>query len=326
MKAAICQSFGADITIEDIEEPNPGPGEVFLKVAAASLNFADTLLLKNRYQFTPPEPFSPGMEVAGTIEALGEGVTGFSIGQRVLSYIRWNGCREKTIAPADMLVPIPEEVSNEIASGITVTYGTAIHGLRDRANLKPKETLVVIGAAGGAGLAAVEMGRMMDAHVIAVASTEEKCATCIDHGADEAMCIGEEDDPKDLKDWLKDATEGRGVDVIYDCVGGELAEPALRAMAWEGRFLVVGFASGTIPKIPANLMLLKGCDMLGVFWSDFVHRETAKQNANMQQVLEWCASGELEPRIHGVFPLEQTADALNVITDRRAVGKVVVAP
>lgn len=323
MKAAICKTFGSPITIEDIAEPTPEKDEVLLKVGAASLNFADTLMLRDAYQFSPPLPFSPGAEVAGTIEAIGADVCGFEVGERVLAYTRWNGCREKTVAKAETLVRVPDDVSDEVASGVTVTYGTAIHGLKDRANLQPKETLAVIGAAGGAGLAAVEIGRMMGAHVIAVASSEDKCAKSIEHGADEALCLGDEDD---LKSWLKDATDGRGVDVVYDCVGGDLAEPALRACAWEGRFLVVGFASGTIPKIPANLLLLKGCDMKGVFWSSFVHKEPAKHRENIEKVLEWCETGSLTPHIHDVFPLEKTSEALSVITERRAVGKVVVRP
>lgn len=323
MKAAICRTFGSPIALDEIDVPVPANDEVLLKVGAASLNFADTLMLNDAYQFSPPLPFSPGMEVAGSIEKLGSDVSGFAEGDRVLAYIRWNGCREKTLAKAEALIPLPEDVSDEIASGVTVTYGTAIHGLKDRAELKPKETLVVLGAAGGAGLAAIEIGRLIDAHVIAVASSEEKCALCIEHGADEALCLGDDDD---LKEWLKDATGGRGVDVVYDCVGGDLTEPALRACAWNGRFLVVGFASGTIPNIPANLLLLKGCQMLGVFWSSFVHREPEKHRANIEQVLEWCRSGELTPHIHDVFDLEHTADALRVITERKATGKVVVRP
>lgn len=323
MRAAICKTFGSPITIEDIPEPSPEADEVLIKVGASSLNFADTLMLRDAYQFSPSLPYSPGMEVAGEIEAVGTNVNGFKQGDRVLAYTRWNGCREKTVAKAETLVPVPDSVSDEVASGVTVTYGTAIHGLKDRAKMKANETLVVLGAAGGAGLAAVEIGRLMEAHVIAVASSEEKCAKCIEHGADEALCLEEDDD---LKTWLKDATNGKGVDVVYDCVGGELAEPALRACAWEGRFLVVGFASGTIPKIPINLLLLKGCDMKGVFWSSFVHKEPEKHRANIEQVLDWCNSGVLEPQIHDIFPLDKTADALEVITQRRAIGKVVVRP
>jgi len=322
MKAALCKSLGgpAGLTVEEIAAPAPGPGEVLIAVKAAALNFFDTLITRGKYQSKPELPFSPAAEVAGVVEALGPGVTGFQAGDRVAAYLGWGGAREKVLAPADAVVPIPSGVGDEVAAGIAVTYGTAIHGLKDRAHLKPGETVAILGAAGGAGLAAVELAKLMGARVIAVASSEDKLAITRAHGADEAVNYA----GTDLKDGLKALTGGRGVDVVYDCVGGDSSEAALRAMAWQGRFLVVGFASGEIPKIPLNLLLLKGCDAVGVFWGEAVKRDPAGHRDNMRQVLDWVAEGRLAPRIHGTFPLDGIREALSVIERREAVGKVIL--
>jgi NADPH2:quinone reductase len=258
--------------------------------------------------------------VAGVVEALGPGVSGVNVGDRVMAYLGWGGAREKVVAKAETLVAIPEGVSDEIAAGVSVTYGTAIHGLKDRAHLRGGETVAVLGAAGGAGLAAVEIAKLMGARVIAVASSPEKLAVTREHGADEAVNYGS----ADLKEGLRALTGGRGVDVVYDCVGGDSSEAALRATAWQGRFLVVGFASGDIPKIPLNLLLLKGCEAIGVFWGEAVKRDPGGHRANMRQVLDWVAEGRLNPRIHATYPLAEIRAAIAVLDRREAVGKVVL--
>jgi NADPH2:quinone reductase len=271
---------------------------------------------------SPPLPFSPGAEIAGTVEGRGIHVEDIQIGQRVVAFIGGNGCREKVVTKARNVVPIPEGVSDEVAAGIPVTYGTALHGLKDRADLRPGESLAVLGAAGGAGLAAVEIGTLMGARVIAVASSGDKLALAREHGADAAINYEEED----LKTRLKQLTAPKGVDVLYDAVGGPHAEPAVRAMGWEGRYLVVGFAAGTIPKIPLNLVMLKGCAIIGVFWTAFVERNANRHRANMIQLLEWCRQGRIAPHIHASFALIETAKALSLIEGRKVTGKVIINP
>ncbi len=322
MKAAVCKSLDGPggLVVEEIAPPEPGPGEIVIAVKAAALNFFDTLITRGKYQVKPELPFSPSAEVAGVVKALGAGVTGLKPGDRVVAYLGWGGAREEVVARAEAVIPIPHGVSDAVAAGVSVTYGTAIHGLKDRARLKAGETVAVLGAAGGAGLAAVEIAKLMGARVIAVASSEEKLAVAKAHGADEAVNYGS----SDLKDGLRALTGGKGVDVVYDCVGGPSSEAALRATAWQGRFLVVGFASGEITKIPLNLLLLKGCDVLGVFWGEAVKRVPAGHRANMRQVLKWVAEGRLNPRIHATYALEDIGTALAVIDRREAVGKVVL--
>ena len=324
MRVAQISEFGGlqALHLEEVAEPSPGPGEVLIKVTAVGLNFFDTLSLRNKYQVTPKLPYSPGAEVAGTIEAVGEGVTGINRGQRVVAFIGGNGSREKVVTSASKVVPIPDGVSDEAAAGIPITYGTALHGLKDRGDLKPGETLAVLGAAGGAGLAAVEIGKLMGARVIAVASSKEKLALACEHSADEGINYEDEE----LKTRLKDLTQSKGVDVLYDTVGGVHAEPSLRAMAWEGRYLVLGFASGTIPRIPLNLLLLKGCSLIGVFWTAFVERNPEKHRANMLTLLDWCKEGRIVPHVHARFPLAETARALELIEGRKVTGKVIVNP
>jgi len=324
MRVAQFAEFGGPqaLHIEQVPDPTPMPDDVLVKVTAVGLNFFDTLVLRNKYQITPPLPFSPGAEIAGVIEKLGDGVTDLKVGQRVVAFIGGNGCREKIITKAKDLIPIPDGVSDETAAGIPVTYGTAIHALKDRANLKPGETVAILGAAGGAGIAAVEVAKLMGARVIAVASSDDKLAFARAHGANEVINYTEQD----LKRGLKELTVPTGVDVLYDCVGGASAEPALRAMAWEGRYLVLGFASGDIPRIPLNLVLLKGCSIIGVFWTSFVDRSPDQHRANTAQVLEWCRQGKIAPHVHATFPLEKTAEALSQIETRKVTGKVIINP
>jgi len=324
MRAAQISEFGGGeaLRLHEVEEPRPGPGEVLIKVGAVGLNFSDTLTLRNRYQVTPPLPYSPGAEIAGSIEKIGAGVTGLAPGQRVVAFTGGNGCREKLVTKAANAVPIPDGVSDEAASAIPVTYGTALHGLKDRGCLQPGETVAVLGAAGGAGLAAVEIAKLMQGRVIAVASSDDKLAVARKHGADDGIDYVAED----LKTRLKALTKPKGVDVLYDPVGGDYAEAALRAMAWDGRYLVVGFASGTIPRLPLNLVFLKGCAIVGVFWPAFVERDPERHRANMVQLLDWCNEGRIAPHIHARFALGETAEALSLIEGRKVTGKVIVNP
>lgn len=324
MKAALCKRLDGPegLEIAEIAVPEPGPREALVAVKAAALNFFDTLITRGKYQARPELPFSPSAEIAGIVEALGPGVEDLRVGDRVMAYLGWGGAREKVVAPAAALIPIPENVSDAVACGVSVTYGTAIHGLNDRAKLQSGETVAVLGAAGGAGLAAVEIAKLMGARVIAVASSAEKLEVCREHGADELVNYAD----CDLKQALRDATGGKGVDVVYDCVGGEAAEAAVRALAWQGRFLVVGFASGEIPKLPLNLLLLRGAAAVGVFWGESVKRDPAGHRRNMMQVLDWVAAGKLHPRVHGTFGLDAIREAIGVLERREAVGKVVLTP
>ena len=322
MKAALCKSLnGPDgLIIEEIGPPTPGSGDVLVAVKAAALNFSDTLITRGKYQARPELPFSPAAEFAGVVEAVGDGVVSLAVGDRVMAYIGWGGAREQIVVPANALVAIPDAVSDEIAAGVSVTYGTAIHGLKDRAHLQQGETVAVLGAAGGAGLAALEIAKLMGARVIAVASSAEKLSVCRSHGADDLVNYQE----TELKGALRNLTGGDGVDVVYDCVGGDSSEAAVRAMAWQGRFLVVGFASGQIPKIPLNLLLLKGAEAIGVLWPESVKRDPAGHRRNMARVLRWIAEGNLAPRIHATFPLDQIREAIGVLDRREAVGKVIL--
>lgn len=322
MRAALCKSLdGPDgVVIEEIDEPVAGPGEVIISVKAAALNFMDTLITRGKYQVKPALPFSPSSEVAGVVASLGDGVMGLAVGQRVAAVVGYNGAREKVAAPAAAVIPVPDAVSLEVASGVSVTYGTAIHGLKDRGRVEPGEWVAVLGASGGAGQAAIEIATLLGARVIACASSAEKLAICRAQGADELLNY----DEVDLKDTLRRLTGGEGVDVVYDCVGGRYAEPALRALAWQGRFLVVGFATGEIPRLPLNLLLIKGCEALGVFWGESIKRAPLGHRANMVQVLDWVAAGKLKPQLHGVYPLEDIRSAIGILDRREATGKVVL--
>lgn len=324
MKALLCTRYGTpdDLTLADIPEPVPGPGEVVVRVEAAALNFFDTLIIANKYQTKPPLPFSPAAECAGTVEGLGVGVTQIAVGDRVMAYTGYGAARERIAISADRVIKIPDKLGVDRAAGLCVTYGTTLHALKDRAGLKAGETLAVLGASGGAGLAAVELGKLMRARVIACASSAEKIAFARKHGADDGIDYGSED----LKDALRRVTQGRGADVIYDPVGGAYAEAALRSIAWKGRFLVVGFAAGEIPKLPLNLVLLKGCDVLGVFWGSWIERDPGGHRANTEQLLAWCAEWRLSSHVHAVYPLAEAPAALKAIAARQVMGKVILRP
>ena len=322
MKALLCKTLegpGA-LVIEDLPDPVAGAGEVVVQVAAAALNFSDTLMTRGTYQTKPALPFSPCGEIAGRICGLGPGVTGWTPGQRVMAYLGHGGARAKVAVSADSLIAIPDGISDDIACGLSITYGTALYGLRERAVLQPGETVAVLGAAGGAGLAAVEIAKLLGASVIAVASSAEKLDICRTHGADETVSS----QSAEMKETLRALTKGRGVDVIYDCVGGALAEPAFRALAWKGRYLVIGFASGEIPKLPLNLFLLKGAAALGVFWGEAVRRNPASHRADMAFALDAIGAGRLTPRVHAVLPAKQFAEAFGLLERREAMGKVVL--
>lgn len=322
MKAVICSEWGPyeRLQVADIEPPVAGVGEVVIDVRAIGLNFFDTLIVQKKYQYQPQLPFSPGGEVAGIVSAVGAGVSGFDTGDVVMAYVGYNGAREKVAVAAEKVVPVGGDISLETAAGLSVTYGTTLHGLRDRAGLKAGETLAVLGASGGVGQAAVEIGKAMGARVIACASSDDKLAFCEKLGADELLNYGE----KDLKTELKRLTGGKGADVVYDPVGGKLTEAAVRATGWGGRFLVIGFASGTIAKIPLNLVLLKGCSLVGVFWGDHVEREPEKHRTNMAILLNWCRDGKIKPHIHQSMPLDQAVAALGLIHRREVKGKVIL--
>ena len=322
MKAALCKSLEGPeaIVIEEIADPVPGPDEVVVRVRAAALNFLDTLITRGKYQFKPDLPFSPAAEIAGVVEAVGANVRDLKAGQRVCGYIAWGGAREKVAVPAKLMIPIPEGVSDAAAAGISVTYGTAMHGLKDRGGLKAGESVAVLGASGGAGLAAVEIAKLMGARVIAVASSAEKLAICREHGADELLNYA----TSDLKTGLRELTGGKGVDVVYDCVGGDYSEAALRSIAWGGRLLVIGFAAGAIPKIPINLFLLKNAAAVGVFWGEMIMREPEQHRANMIEVLDWCAKGRLKPHVHATYPLARIGEAITALDKRQVTGKLIV--
>lgn len=324
VKACICKTYGppSSLVIEDLPDPVPGPGEVLVRVRACALNFFDTLIIQGKYQYKPDLPFSPSAEMAGVVEQTGDGVKDFSPGDRVMGYLGWGAAREFVVAEENQLVKVPDEVSFEAAAGLTVTYGTTLHAFRDRGNLKEGETVAVLGASGGVGQAAVEIATLMGCKVIACASSEEKLAFARSLGATATVDYSKQQ----LKDALKELTGGKGVDVVYDPVGGDLAEQALRATAWEGRYLVIGFAAGQIPKIPLNLVLLKGCDIRGVFWGDSVTRNPEGHQANMHQLLDWTAKGQLKPHIHAVFPLKEISTALDEIAARKVFGKVIITP
>ena len=324
MRAVLSRDPGppSSLTVEEIEAPVAGAGEVIVRVAAAALNFLDTLVIADRYQFRPARPFSPGVEMAGTVDSVGPGVAGIAVGDRVVGNLGAGACRELVAVPATHVTRLPDAVPFEAAAGLTVTYGTTLYALADRGELKPGETLAVLGASGGVGQAAVEIGKLLGATVIACASSPDKLAFAREHGADQLVDYSTED----LKERLKALTGGRGVDVVYDPVGGDFAEAALRATAWLGRYLVVGFAAGEIPKIPLNLVLLKGCDIRGIFWGDMARREPERHAAIMARLLDWVATGALKPHIDRVVGFDGVAAALEALARREVKGKVLVKP
>ncbi len=324
MKAVLCKQYGPpeSLVVEDVPSPQPGPGEVVVSMRAASVNFPDVLIIENKYQFKPPLPFSPGSELAGVVKAVGEGVTSFKPGDKVIAFTTFGAFAEEVKTEATRLLPLPEKMSFEEGASFILTYATSDHALRDRGALAAGETLLVLGAAGGVGLAAVEIGKALGARVIACASSAEKLAVCRSHGADETIDYATED----LRGRIKALTDGRGVDVVYDPVGGPYTEPAFRSVAWRGRLLVVGFAAGEIPKLPLNLALLKGASIVGVFWGDFARREPQRFAESARQLARWHVEGKLRPHVAEVFPLERTAEALKLMAARQVKGKVVIRP
>lgn len=322
MKAIVCTAYGPpeSLSYSDLPSPQPGPRQVLIEVHAAGVNFPDTLIIQGQYQFKPEFPFSPGGEVAGIVRAVGSDVTTVAPGDRVLAPLGWGGYAEEVLAEDWRVLRIPPEMDFDTASAFVLTYGTSHHALKDRARLAAGETLLVLGAAGGVGLAAVEIGKAMGARVIAAASSEDKLQVCREHGADEFIHYGRDD----LRERIKALTDGQGVDVVYDPVGGDLAEPALRSTAWNGRYLVVGFAAGKIPAPPLNLPLLKGCSIVGVFWGAFARKEPQRNAANMVELFDWYRRGQVRPHICARFPLPQAADAMRAVMNRQAQGKVIL--
>lgn len=328
MKAMLSTAPGGPETLEltELPDPVPGKGEVRIRVQAAGVNFPDTLMIRDLYQMKPPRPFAPGGEIAGDVDAIGEGVEGLSVGDRVLALSGFGGFATQIIIDAKKVIPIPDAMPYEDAACFIFTYGTSHHALKDRAHLKPGESLLILGAAGGVGAAAIELGKAAGAKVIAAVSSADKAEFCKSIGADETIVYPRDldrDAQKALSNEIKSLAGPDGVNVVYDAVGGAYAEPAIRALAWEGRFLVVGFPAG-IPKIPLNLTLLKGCQVVGVFWGASTFRDPKGHAENVGELFKMYADGKIKPRISARFPLEQAADALTMMQDRKVMGKVVL--
>lgn len=329
MKALLSTAVGGPetLTIGELPDPVAGPGQLVIDVHACAINFPDTLMIVDKYQFKPPRPFAPGGEVAGVVTAIGEGVTGFAIGDRVIAGCGSGGLSEKLAINASNTYALPAGRSFAEGAALLMTYGTSIHALADRGRLKAGETLLVLGAAGGVGLAAVELGKAMGARVIAAVSSEEKAAIAREAGADDTIVYPlapfDKDQSKALADAFKKVCGPNGADVIYDGVGGDYCEPALRAIAWEGRYLVVGFPAG-IPKLALNLTLLKSCDVCGVFWGAYAARNPAANRAHVAGLFDLWEQGQIGPRITGTYPLERGGEAIAELADRKATGKLVV--
>jgi NADPH2:quinone reductase len=322
MKALLCKEFGPpeSLVLEEVPSPRAGAGEVVVSIKAASVNFPDVLIIQNKYQFKPPLPFSPGSELAGVVKEAGPGVANVKPGDKVIAFTTFGAFAEEVKTEAARLLPLPEGMSFEEGASFILTYGTTDHALRDRAQMQAGETLLVLGAAGGVGVAAIEIGKAMGARVIACASSDEKLAVCRQHGADETINYATED----LRERIKALAGGKGVDVIYDAVGGPYSEPAFRSIAWRGRHLVIGFAAGDIPKLPLNLALLKGASVVGVFWGDFTRREPQVFAESARQLGRWYREGKLKPHVSATFPLAKAAEAMNLLASRKAKGKVVI--
>jgi NADPH:quinone reductase-like Zn-dependent oxidoreductase len=306
-----------------LPDPKPGPGELLVGVRACSINYPDVLIIEDKYQLKPPRPFAPGSEIAGEVEQVGEGVEGWSAGDRLIAATGFGGLAQKVVIPVARAIPLPADRSFAEGSALLLTYATAIHALLDRGRLQRGQTLLVLGAAGGVGMAAVEIGKAVGARVIAAVSSDEKAAAAREAGADETLVYGTEVDPKALSQLFKDAVGPEGADVIFDPVGGDYSEAALRSIAWEGRFLVVGFPAG-IAKLPLNLTLLKSCDVCGVFWGAFAARDPKRNAEHVEQLFRWWAEGKIAPRISATYPLERGGDAIAALRDRKAIGKLVV--
>jgi NADPH2:quinone reductase len=324
MKAVQCVEWGAPekLVVADVGMPEPRPGEVRVRVAAAGVNFPDALIVQKKYQIQPPLPFTPGTEVAGTVDKAGEGVRHVKAGDRVIAFVGTGGFAEFVCAPAALVAPVPPGVSDEVAAAFTLTYATSHHALFDRGALKCGETLLVLGAGGGVGLAAVELGKVAGARVIAAASSAAKLQAAREHGADVLIDYS----ARDLREAVKEATEGKGADMVYDPVGGPLTEAAIRSLAWRGRLLVIGFAQGEIPQLPANLLLIKGLSAVGVYWGEFAKREPKANAAMLAELFGWLAAGTLRPHVSKTYSLQDVPAALRSLLDRTAVGKLVVVP
>lgn len=322
MKAIICKTFGKpeELVWEDVPSPAMGAGDVRVRVRACGINFADTLIIQGLYQVKPPLPFIPGMEIAGEVMEVGEKVRHLRLGDRVMAITSIGGLAEEVVVPAGLVLPMPEKMTWADAAAFAIAYGTSHLALSHRANLRAGETLLVHGAAGGVGLTAVEIGKLMGATIIATASTAEKLEVARQHGADHLINYREEN----FIERVKAITGGKGADVIYDPVGGDVFDQSLRCIAWEGRLLVIGFASGRIPQAPANLALVKNCSIVGVYWGNYSLKDPATLLHSLQTLLNWYSEGQIKPHIAYQFPLAQTAEAMNVLLRREAVGKVVV--
>jgi NADPH:quinone reductase len=322
MKALLCEHYGLPDTLvfKEVADPVPGPGQIVVDMKAAGVNFPDVLIIQNKYQFKPTLPFAPGSEMAGVVSAVGEGVTHVKVGDRVIGSTGHGAFAEKVLMQAGRAIAMPAALGFDAAAAFTLTYGTSYHAIKDRAALKAGETMLVLGAAGGVGLSAIEIGKVFGARVIAAASTEEKLEVCRQHGADATINYSTED----LRERIKALTDGKGPDVVYDPVGGQYTEPAFRSIGWRGRYLVIGFANGEIPKLPLNLALLKGASIVGVFWGDYVAREPKHFAADLQQMFGWIAEGKLRPHISARYPLAKGAQALNDMMNRKVTGKVII--
>lgn len=330
MKALLSKTTGGPETLsyEEVDSPEVRPGFAVISTKAVGINFPDVLMIEDKYQMKPPRPFSPGGELSGVVKAIGEGVTNVKVGDRILANTGWGGLAEEVLLPANRLWHIPDSMPHDVAAAFILTYGTSYHALKDRGHLKAGDTMLVLGAAGGVGLSAVELGKAMGARVVAACSSQEKCDLAIKHGADAGVVYGrgpfDRDGQKALGALFKEAGGENGFDVIYDAVGGDYAEPALRSIAWEGRYLVIGFAAGDIPKIPLNLALLKGCDIVGVFWGTWTTKNPELFAKSVEELLELYAQGKVKPHVSERFPLSKGADAIAHLGSRKAMGKVVV--
>ncbi len=324
MKAILCRRFGTpdDLDLAEVPDPIAQPGEIVAKVAATGLNFFDTLIVAGKYQVKPPFPFSPGGEFSGTVESVGAGVKDFRPGDRVTGYTNFGAAAERVAVDANRVVKLTADLDFERAAALTITYGTAYHALKHRAALKAGETLVVLGASGGVGLAAVEVGRQMGARIIGCASTDDKVEFARAHGAHEGVNYAKEN----LREALRRLGGEHGIDAVFDPVGGAYTESAVRALAWEGRLLVIGFAAGAIPKLPLNLVLLKGCTILGVYWGRWVRNDTQNYRAAIDELAHWCVEGKLSCHVQKVYPLAETPRAIRALAERQAIGKLLVRP
>ncbi len=322
MKAIRCNTYGppSTLTLEEVADLKPNRNEVLVRVKACGVNFPDTLIIQGLYQFKPELPFTPGSDLAGVVKAIGEDVKHLKIGDEVFGFVAHGAMAEETLVPANSCFPKPKKMDFSVAASFMMAYGTSFHALQDRAKLQKGETLLVLGASGGVGLAAVELGKLMGAHVIAAASSNEKLELCKRFGADETINYATDD----LKSAIKTLTNNKGVDVIYDPVGGNYAEAAFRGIAWNGRYLVVGFASGEIPKLPLNLPLLKGASVVGVFWGGFAMGQSKENMKNTMTLMQWYADGKLKPHIDKIYSLKDAPKALEVMMERKVMGKLVI--